>query len=87
MKEVTSLFFRSCASFFQRRPLFQSTGVSCENVHKFMEIVGEIMHDACYIHICSILDGYRMTKLWGLELQEGKVSCFVTVTGVCVAVS
>jgi len=52
-----------------------------------MEIVGEIMHDACYIHICSILDGYRMTKLWGLELQEGKVSCFVTVTGVCVAVS
>lgn len=49
-----------------------------------MEIVDEFMlNDACYINIFAILDGYRLTKLWGLEFQEVKVSCFVAITSVC----
>jgi len=76
-----------CVSCLQRRSLFEITGVSCEIVHKLTEIVGEMLYDACYINICSISDGYRVTKLWGLEFQEVKVSCFVAITGVCVAVS
>jgi hypothetical protein len=76
-----------CASCFQRGSLFQSTGVSRENVHKLTEIVGEMLCDACYINICSILDGYGVTKLWGLEFQEVRVSCFVAITGVRVAAS
>jgi hypothetical protein len=89
MKEVTSLFSRSCvaqvmycASSFQRRSVFKNTvgttGVSWENVHKLMEIVDEFMlNDACYINICPILGGYRVTKAWVLE------SCFVAITSVC----
>ena len=63
-----------CASYFQSRSVFKNTvvttGVSWENVHKLMEIVDEFMlNDACYINMCPILDGYRLTKLWGHEFQ------------------
>jgi hypothetical protein len=94
MKEVTSLFSRQyivwlmhCASCFQRWSLFQSTGVSSEKVHKLDELVVEMLNDACYINVCLILDGYRVTKFWGIEFQEVKVSCFVAVTSVCVSIS
>ena len=75
------------ASCFQRRSLFQSTGVSCENVHKLMETVDGMLNDACYLNNCPILGGYRVTEVWGLEFQEVKLSCFVAVTSVCVSIS
>jgi hypothetical protein len=80
-----------CALCFQSHSVFKNTvvtrGVSWENVHKLLEIVDEFMlNDACYINIFAILDGYRLTKLWGLEFQEVKVSSFVAITSVCVSV-